>query len=124
MSAGAATTSVGWASSDSMEVALAATRALLWITSPSDAAAVARDLVEALGGRVVPASETGPDVLPVDVSVGEGTPMLASAPLDSRARSLLDRHLPEFMRDAHRAIELVERVARLADDASVDPSRA
>jgi diguanylate cyclase (GGDEF)-like protein len=106
---------------DPTEAVLAATRALLWITSPSDAAAVASDLVEALGGRLVPASDSGPDALPVDVSVGEATPMLPVAPLGSRSRMLLERHLPEFMRDAHRAIELVERSVRLADDASVDP---
>jgi diguanylate cyclase (GGDEF)-like protein len=105
---------------DPTEAVLAATRALLWITSPSDASEVAGDLVEALGGRVVPASESGPDALPVDVSVGEAAPLLPVAPLGSRSRMLLERHLPEFIRDAHRVIELVERSARLADDAAVD----
>jgi len=120
MSAAAPTGKVPRAPADPMESVLAATRALLWISAPSDASSVARDLVEALGGSVVPASQAGPEVLPVDVSVGEGPPLLAAAPPDSPGRGLLERHLPEFLRDAHRAIELVERSARLADDAAVD----
>lgn len=120
MPAGHTAAPVRPAPADPVGAVLAATRALLWITSPADASAIAQELVEALGGRVVPVDQAGPDVVPVDVSVGEGTPMLPSAPSASCARRLLEEHLPEFMRDAHRAIELVERSARLADDASVD----
>jgi diguanylate cyclase (GGDEF)-like protein len=105
---------------DPMDAVLVATRALLWITSPSDASVVACDLVGALGGQVVPADVAGPDGMPVDVSLGEGPPLLPSATVGSLERELLARHLPGFVRDAHRAIELVERTTRLADDASLD----
>jgi diguanylate cyclase (GGDEF)-like protein len=34
---------------------------------------------------------------------------------------LLERHLPAFVRDARRALELLDRPSRLAQDASIDP---
>jgi diguanylate cyclase (GGDEF)-like protein len=104
-----------------LSAVLDATRALLWIKTPADVAAVARDLVEILGGRVIPALTSTGDVLPVDVSFGVGEPVLPAAPPAGAARMLLERHLPAFARDAHRALELVSYPARLAEDAAVDP---
>jgi diguanylate cyclase (GGDEF)-like protein len=83
-------------------------------------AAVARDLVEILGGRIIPALTSTGDALPVDVSFGVGEPALPAAPRAEVARMLLERHLPAFVRDAHRALELVSHPARLAEDAAVD----
>ena len=103
-----------------LSAVLDATRALIWAGAPAVVAAVARDLVETLGGRVVPAAEAGPDALPVDVSFGIGKPMLPAAP-PGLARMLLERHLPAFAHDAQRALELLDRPSRLAQDASIDP---
>lgn len=99
---------------------LAATRELLWITTPADAKAVAVALVEALGGEVVPAETAGSAALPVDVSFGEGRPVLPTAARSSSVRAALARHLPLFVRDAHRAVELAARTQRLAEDAEID----
>lgn len=99
---------------------LTATRELLWIETPADAKAVAIALVEALGGEVVPAETAGAAALPVDVSFGEGRPVLPAAAGSSSVRAALVRHLPAFVRDAHRAVELAVRTQRLAEDAEID----
>jgi diguanylate cyclase (GGDEF)-like protein len=104
-----------------LSAVLDATRALLWIESPTAVAEIARDLVEVLGGRVVPAADATEDALPVDVSFSVGQPVLAAAPPAGVARMLLERYLPAFVRDAQRALELLDRPARLAQDASIDP---
>ena len=100
---------------------LDATRALLWITSAVDAAAVAHDLVLALGGTTVSAGGPNGDAIPVDISFGAGPPVLPTAPRESPARALLERYMPAFVNDAQRALELVDQTSRLADDASIDP---
>lgn len=103
-----------------LEATLAATRELLWITTPADAKAVASDLVRALGGQVVPAESVGRQALPVDVSFGDGPPLLPTASGSRSVQSALSRYLPAFVRDAHRAVELAARTQRLAEDAEVD----
>ena len=105
----------------SLNAVLDATRALLWIQTKAEAAAVARDLIQALGGRVVLARGSDGQALPVDVSFGEADPLLPVADLSSVPRMLLERHLPAFVGDAHRALELADRTIRLAEDAAVDP---
>lgn len=102
------------------EALLAATRELLWIETPADARAAAVRLVEELGGAVLPAAAAGSDALPVDLSFGDGEPLLPSASPVSVAHMLLSRHLPAFVRDAHRAVELAARTQRLAEDAGLD----
>jgi diguanylate cyclase (GGDEF)-like protein len=104
-----------------LSAVLSATRALLWIKTPADVAAVARDLVSLLGGRVVPARLAAGDAVPVDLSFGAGEPVVPAVPGTGSARVLLERHLPAFVRDAHRALELLERPSRLAQDAAIDP---
>ena len=104
-----------------LEAMLEATRGLLWITSASDAVVLATELVAALGGTTVAPDTGASDAIPVDLSCGNGYPLLPDAPRASQARRLLERYLPGFMRDAQRAVELAERTARLADDASIDP---
>jgi diguanylate cyclase (GGDEF)-like protein len=99
---------------------LDATRALLWIESPAAVAAIACGLVKALGGRIVAAADAAEDALPVDVSFGVGRPVVPAATPSGVARMLLERHLPAFVRDAQRALELFDRPSRLAQDASVD----
>ncbi len=99
---------------------LAATRELLWIETPADARDAAVALIDALGGAVAPAAKADDGSLPIDVSFGEDGPLLPSAPPMSIAHMLLSRHLPGFVRDAHRAVELAQRTRRLAEDAEVD----
>jgi diguanylate cyclase (GGDEF)-like protein len=99
---------------------LNATRALLWITNAAEAAAVAVDLVGDLGGTTVLAGTSNADALPVDVSFGVGEPLLPAAPTASAPRLLLERHLPTFVSDAHRILELVDRTFRVAQDAALD----
>jgi len=99
---------------------LAATRELLWIETPGDARDAAVALTEALGGSAVPADQADDGALPVDISFGEDAPLLPSAAPMSIAHMLLSRHLPGFVRDAHRAVELAQRTQRLAEDAEVD----
>ena len=103
-----------------LSAVLDATRALLWIESPAAVALIARNLVRVLGGRVVPAADSTADALPVDVSFGVGEPVLPAAAPTGVARMLLERHLPAFVRDAQRALELLDRPSRLAQDASID----
>ena len=105
---------------DTLRAVLDATRALLWIKTPSEAAAVARDLVERLGGSVVPAGTAGAETLPVDVSFGVDGPSLPAAEKSSLASMLLERHLPVFVRDVNRALELADQTSRFAEDAAVD----
>ena len=103
-----------------LSVVLNATRALLWIETAADASAVARDLVEDLGGVTVAVLASTDDALPVDLSFGVGEPVLPAAPRSSVARMLLERHLPIFVRDAQRALELADQTSRLTVDASID----
>jgi len=110
----------GVSAETSFELVLQATRSLLWIKTEADACAVARELVENLGGTLVSADEDAGEALPVDVSFGVGQPLLPSAPHSSVARMLLERRLPGFVRDANRALELANQANRLAEDASID----
>ncbi|MGO9216674.1 MAG: GGDEF domain-containing protein [Streptosporangiaceae bacterium] len=103
-----------------LSVVLNATRALLWIETAADASAVARDLVEDLGGVTVAVLASTDDALPVDLSFGVDEPVLPAAPRLSVARMLLERHLPIFVRDAQRALELADQASRLTADASID----
>jgi diguanylate cyclase (GGDEF)-like protein len=59
-------------------------------------------------------------VLPVDVSFGDGEPLLAAAPPGSAARTLLEQHLAPFLLDARHVLQLSERNERLAESASTD----
>jgi len=98
-----------------LEVVLDATRQLLEITTPEQAADVARNLITALGGQLVPAAGApGRETLPVDVSFGYGVPLVPLAPPLSVARLLLERHLPSFMLEAQRALARVDRLCRPA----------
>ena len=103
-----------------LQAELHATRALLWIETPADVAAIVLELVHALGGEVVAARKAGGDALPVDVSFGEGEPKLPTARAGGAAHLLLERYLPGTVRDAHRALELAERSSRLEEDAAID----
>jgi diguanylate cyclase (GGDEF)-like protein len=99
---------------------LEATRSLLRVRTLGEARSVAEHLVRELGGRLVPADTDDPGVLPVDVSLGDGEPLLAAAPPGSVVRALLERHLASFLLDARQVLQLSERNERLARSASTD----
>ncbi len=114
-------TAAGPSDTFAVEALLEATRGLLWITGAAEAAALAAELIVALGGTTVSAAAgAGSETIPVDVSFGDGHPLIPAAPQLSVARMLLERYLPGFVRDAQRAIELAEQTSRLAEDASMD----
>jgi diguanylate cyclase (GGDEF)-like protein len=97
-----------------------ATRSLLRLRTAGDARRVAEHLVRELGGQLVPAGTDDASVIPVDVSFGDGQPVLVAAPLGSAARALLDRHLASFLLDARHVLQLSGRNERLAESASTD----
>ena len=97
-----------------------ATRSLLRLRTGGDARRVAEHLVRELGGQLVPAGTDDPSVIPVDVSFGDGEPLLAAAPPGSAARALLERHLAPFLLDARHVLQLSGRNERLAESASTD----
>ena len=103
-----------------LDALLEATRALLWIRTPTDAKDIAADLVTAFGGTVVPAGSGDAEAMPVDLSFGDGEPVLPSAPPTSTARMLLERYLPSLVVDVGRALELSSQVGRFDEDASID----
>jgi len=97
-----------------------ATRALFRLRSGGSARLVAEHLVRELGGQLVPAGTDGPNVIPVDVSFGDGEPLLPAAAPGSAARALLERHLATFLLDARLVLQLSGRTDRLAESASTD----
>jgi diguanylate cyclase (GGDEF)-like protein len=97
-----------------------ATRALLWVKTGADARIATEQLVRGLGGVVAPARTHDARELPADISFGDGEPLVASAPLGSKARARLDAHLVPFLLDARRALQLSGRVERLDEEASTD----
>ena len=97
-----------------------ATRSLFRLRTGGDARRVAEHLVRELGGRLVPAGTDDPNVIPVDVSFGDGEPLLPAAPRGSVARALLERHLATFLLDARLVLQLSGRNERLAESASTD----
>lgn len=99
---------------------LAATRALLRLTTAADARRAATDLVRGLGGSLVTAGTDSASIIPADLSFGHGEPLLAAAPPGSAARARLERHLVSYLSDANLALELSVRADRLAESASTD----
>lgn len=104
-------------------VALAATRALLSVSSREDAAAVLHTAVNDLGGAVVPArlGEANPDATHVDVSLGVGEPQLVVVDAMSVAALRLFSHLPTLVEDAHTAAARCDVGRRHLQRATVDP---
>jgi diguanylate cyclase (GGDEF)-like protein len=111
--------SVGGAEGDA--VALTAARALLRVDTRSEAAAVLRDAIEALGGSVVDARAAGPSALPGDVSlgVGEARAVVPLEPSESVAEQLR-HHLPALLDDARAAAARCDRYQRQATRARTD----
>lgn len=92
--------------SEAVLVAYQTARAMMRAAHPCDVRDVLVALVERLGGTVGPAAEQDEEVVPVDLSMGEGTPVLPRAPAASIARMRLEAILPGLVEDGR---ELVHR---------------
>ncbi|HET7688879.1 MAG TPA: hypothetical protein VFK41_00740, partial [Nocardioidaceae bacterium] len=103
------------------EVVLNAVRAMLRVESVEHAVAVLQDTVRLLGGGTVPARSAGSDAIPVDISLGQGDPLLPVAPLQSPTRRVLERLVPGLVEDARRAVDLARQNRRLVSEADTDP---
>lgn len=90
---------LGDVDSEAVLVAYQAARALMRATHPRDVRDVLVALVERLGGTVGPAAEQDEEVFPVDLSMGEGPPVLPRAPAASIARMRLEAILPGLVED-------------------------
>lgn len=97
-----------------------ATRALLQVSSPTEARLTAMELVTDLGGSFVTSETDSGDIIPADLSFGDGEPLLAAAKPGTSSRLLLERYLSPYLLDARRVLELNVRTERLAESASTD----
>ncbi|MDP9074116.1 MAG: MerR family transcriptional regulator [Actinomycetota bacterium] len=84
------------------------TRAIIHAATPADVVAVLTGFVRRSGGSMVDA-QIDDAVLPVDLSFGEGPPMLPRAEPMSVARMTLEQALPGLVEDARRLIDLLRR---------------
>ncbi len=86
--------------SEAVLVAYQSARVMMRATRPTELRDALVALVERLGGTVGPAAEESEEVLPVDLSLGEGPPVLPRAPASSLARMRLEAILPGLVEDA------------------------
>jgi len=81
-------------------VAYQSARVMMRAARPAELRDALVALVERLGGTVGPAAEEDEEVLPVDLSLGEGPAVLPRAPASSVARMRLEAILPGLVEDA------------------------
>ncbi len=86
-----------------------ATRGLLYITSTQEATEILVATVHRLGGSTIPAGQADSWALPIDLSFGDGEPVLPVAEPLSLARMQLEQVLPGLVEDARRAVQLLRR---------------
>jgi DNA-binding transcriptional MerR regulator len=86
--------------SEAVLVAYQTARTMMRAATPAELRDALAALVERLGGTVGPAAEEDDQVLPVDLSMGEGPPVLPRAPALSLARMRLEAILPGLVEDA------------------------
>jgi DNA-binding transcriptional MerR regulator len=97
---------------EALVVVLEATRELIQMRDAAGGAEVLARAVERLGGTVAPAHPAPDDALPIDLSLGEGEPVLPVAEPYTLARMRLETLLPGLVEDAHRQAALVRRQGR------------
>jgi diguanylate cyclase (GGDEF)-like protein len=76
-------------------------------------------VVRSLGGTVVPARLAGTDALAVELSFGQGEPLLPIAP-SQEIRVVLETLLPDLLEDARTTVSRLRRTRVLASEATVD----
>ncbi|HVL89718.1 MAG TPA: GGDEF domain-containing protein [Actinomycetota bacterium] len=108
------------ARADPWWTAYEATRSILHATTVPDVVDAVSRFVRKCEGRVVPGDEAPPGALPLDVSLGGRSPLLAVAE-GATARRHLARFLPRVVEDARLAAGRIRHEERLATDATVDP---
>ena len=82
---------------------------LLYITSAREATEILAAAVHRLGGSTTPARQADSWALPIDLSFGDGEPILPVAEPLSLARMQLEQVLPGLVEDARRAVQLLRR---------------
>jgi len=92
-----------------LETVHQATRGLLYIASAREATEILIAAVQRLGGSTIPAGQADSWALPIDLSFGEGEPILPVAEPLSLARMQLEQMLPGLVEDARRAVQLLRR---------------
>ncbi|MDQ4090413.1 MAG: MerR family transcriptional regulator [Actinomycetota bacterium] len=86
--------------SEAVLVAYQTARMMMRARTPAELRDALIALVERLGGTVGPAAEQDDQVLPVDLAMGEGPPVLPRAATLSLARMRLEAILPGLVEDA------------------------
>jgi diguanylate cyclase (GGDEF)-like protein/PAS domain S-box-containing protein len=76
-------------------------------------------VVRSLGGTVVPARLAGNGALALELSFGQGEPLLPIAP-SREIRDVLEALLPDLLEDAHTTVSRLRRTRVLASEATVD----
>jgi diguanylate cyclase (GGDEF)-like protein/PAS domain S-box-containing protein len=95
-------------------------RGLLRVRSAPAAAELLQDTIRGMGGVLVPAVDAGEHALPVDVSLGEGPPVLVEVERFTVARMQLERLLPRLAEDARQAVDLLRQTERLGAETTRD----
>jgi hypothetical protein len=106
------------ADEQALAAAYDATRKLLRVTSQREAVSVLQALVRKLGGTVLPARPGDPRALDLDLSLGEGEPLMPAADPYSVARLCLEEVMPHAVEDA----QLVTALLRAATSAQAHAS--
>jgi diguanylate cyclase (GGDEF)-like protein/PAS domain S-box-containing protein len=95
-------------------------RGLLRVSAPADAVELLQRTIRRLGGTVVAVAAAGEDALPIDVSFGEGPPLLVEVERFTVARMQLERLLPRLVEDTRHAVDVLRRTERLHDETNRD----
>lgn len=95
-------------------------RGLLRVSSPRGAVDLLHETIRGMGGDIVPVAAASDDALPIDVSLGEGPPMLVDVEVMTVARIQLERLLPPLVEDTRQAVHLLRRTDRHQDEAIRD----
>jgi diguanylate cyclase (GGDEF)-like protein len=102
-----------------LRAAYAATRTILRTRDALTAQHAVLSLCRALGAEVGPADGNPPDSVPMDMSLGEGEPLLPVTG-DPRVRVLLTRYLVAAVSDARLVVERGRASERLVQMATID----
>ena len=111
---------VGIPPSLTSDAVASALRGLLRIRSAQAAADLLQATAQQLGATLVLAADAGPDALPIDLSLGEGPPLLAVVESLSPARLELEHILPRLAEDARRAVDLLRQNEHPEDESNHD----
>jgi PAS domain S-box-containing protein/diguanylate cyclase (GGDEF)-like protein len=95
-------------------------RALFEIRSASAAVTLVHHAVQQLGGTLTSVDHSERGRICIDVSLGEGSPMYASAPSGSASSTRIEAVIPPLLEDAKQAIALLRRHEALQVETSTD----